>query len=590
MTMRKAFLLFLSIFVILNLFQDPHSKNQMLKLVQHDVEAQDISSEHIQNFATSIKINKDGTIDVKETIVYDFDGLSRHGIYRDIPYVKTNKEGKKLMMDFSDISVTDETGDSYQFSRIWEDQTLRLKIGDPDRTITGIHTYVISYRVAGALTYFSDHDELYWNVTGDDWPVPISLSTSQVDMGFPIGRTETKATCYAGAFESTDQNCKVSQESNNFFTFKADSSFQSGEGMTIVVSFPKGKVAVLEPKPFVEFWDTLFGKIIFALLFLATILWYIVYPIWIPIKWLRQGRDPKPIGTGETKAWFEPPKSTSGRALTPAEVGGLVDEKADMSDISALIVSLAQRGYLKIVEEKGKGILDRGNKFSLVKQRELAGDTGLLPYERDFFNGLFSEGGAVSLKSRKTYLYSAVENAKKGLYEQLVSSGFFTHSPERARTFYSVIGVIALTTFNIPLAFSAFLFGRHMPKKTVEGAEAAAVAKSLRNFLTSQERQLQFQAKNQMMFEKLLPFAIAFGVEKIWAERFKDLRMQPPEWYEGYSGTRFSSIYFASSLNSSFSSFQSAATTPTSSSSGFSSGFSGGSSGGGGGGGGGGSW
>ena len=173
--MRKAFLLFLSIFVILNLFQDPHSKNQMLKLVQHDVEAQDISSEHIQNFATSIKINKDGTIDVKETIVYDFDGLSRHGIYRDIPYVKTNKEGKKLMMDFSDISVTDETGDSYQFSRIWEDQTLRLKIGDPDRTITGIHTYVISYRVAGALTYFSDHDELYWNVTGDDWPVPISL-------------------------------------------------------------------------------------------------------------------------------------------------------------------------------------------------------------------------------------------------------------------------------------------------------------------------------------------------------------------------------------------------------------------------------
>ena len=92
------------------------------------------------------------------------------------------------------------------------------------------------------------------------------------------------------------------------------------------------------------------------------------------------------------------------------------------------------------------------------------------------------------------------------------------------------------------------------------------------------------------MFEKLLPYAVAFGVEKIWANRFKDIQLRQPEWYSGYgSSSRFNSVYFTNSLNSSFSSVRSAAT-PVSSSTGHSSGFSGGSSGGGGGGGGGGSW
>jgi uncharacterized membrane protein len=145
-------------------------------------------------------------------------------------------------------------------------------------------------------------------------------------------------------------------------------------------------------------------------------------------------------------------------------------------------------------------------------------------------------------------------------------------------------------TGNLGLALIAFTFGRAMPAKTIFGVESANISKSLKNFLSSQERQLEFQAKNQMMFEKLLPYAVAFGVERIWAQRFKDFVLKSPEWYSSYDSTRaFNSVLFANSLSSSMSSFRSAAT-PVSSTTGHSSGFSGGFSGGGGGGGGGGSW
>ncbi|MBI4066901.1 DUF2207 domain-containing protein [Candidatus Gottesmanbacteria bacterium] len=569
----------------------------MLKLVQHDIQvsAQEISlpiqGEHIQNFDTTITVNKDGTIDIKEKIVYDFATLQRYGIYRDIPYVKTNKDGKRFRLDFSKISVTDENLQPYQYKKIDENQKLRLKIGDPDRTITGIHTYIIIYTVSGALTYFSDHDELYWNVTGNDWTVPISNSTAQIILSenttFDAIAPKVVTKCYTGFSGSTDENCTVQVDADSI-EIKPTGLLNSNEGLTVAFSFPKNIVAVLEPKPYVTFWETIFGKFVIGLIISTLVFWYVIYPIWIPIKWLRQGRDPQPVGTGEARAWFDPPKSKSGRVLTPEETGALVDEKVDMEDISGMIVYLAQKGHFEIVE-------DKKNDFYFQKKKEYRQDSSLLDFEKLFLTELFVETSLVRFKDKSPDLYKTVEDAKKLIYKRLVTEGFFPEDPNKIRTFYTVIGGLALTTFNFALAFSAFFFGRNMPKKTLLGVEAGSVAKSLRNFLSSQDRRIEFLAKSdlpagrQVFFEKLLPYAIVFGVEKIWAERFKDIQIRPPDWYQGYSSVGFNSIYLTNSLNSSFSSFQSAAT-PVTSSSGFSSGSSGGSSGGGGGGGGGGSW
>ena len=539
-----------------------------------------ITGEHIKSFHSEVLINKDGTIDVKETIVYDFTDLQKHGIYREIPYIKTNQDGKKFELKFSNFSVTDENGYSYKFTKSWIDEKfIRLKIGDADRLITGIHTYIISYQVAGALTYFSDHDELYWNVTGNEWQVPIASTTSQVVWPQEIKKEDVKGICYTGITGSKESLCEsLSLNDRAEIVIKSNNSLGSGEGLTVVISFPKNIVAVLEPKEFVSFWETWIGKLVIGLMELIGLIWYVGLPFYIIYRWLKYGRDPKAT-VGITSAWFDPPKTQDGkRFLTPGEVGTLGDETVDMKDISATIVDLARRGYL-IIDERKKG------DYYLIKNKNV--DSSLLNYEKSILTEFFGSEKEIRIKDKE--LSTEVAQIKNEMYEQVVADKLFDKNPQTTRTGYYVLAGIALFTGNFFLAIVAFLFGRVMPRKTVFGVEAKNVSFSLKNFLSSQKRQLEFQADKQLMFEKLLPFAVAFGVEKIWAKRFESLNITQPNWYHSYSGANFNSYLLISSLNSSFRSINTAAT-PTRSSSGFSSGFSGGSSGGGGGGGGGGSW
>ncbi|MFA6513450.1 MAG: DUF2207 domain-containing protein, partial [Patescibacteria group bacterium] len=460
-----------------------------------------ITGEHIKSFDSNIIINKDGTIDVKESIIYDFSTLNKHGIYRDIPFIKTNQDGKKFELKLDNVSVADENGRSYKFVKSWIDEKiLRLKIGDADLYVTGEHQYIISYKVFGALTYYSDHDELYWNVTGNEWNVPIAFSRAQVTMPGEIEKEKINLKCFAGGYGSTQSDCRADNV-EGMPVFGTNNYLMSNSGLSVVISFPKNIVAVLEPKEFVSFWETWVGKLLSLLLGLLALTWYVGLPFFIIYKWFKSGRDPK--GTvGVTSAWFDPPKTQDGkRFLTPGEVGTLGDETVDMKDISASIVDLARRGYLTIDERK------KGD-FYLIKNKEA--DKSLLNYEETILTKFFGMKNEIRIKSEK--LATDVEQVKNEMYEQVVEDKLFDKNPQTTRTIYYVIAGIALFTGNFFLAIVAFLFGRVMPRKTVYGVEAKNVSFSLKNFLTSQERQLTFQADKQMMFEKLLPFAVAFGV------------------------------------------------------------------------------
>jgi len=542
-------------------------------------------AEEIKNFKVDIVINKNGTIDVKETIVYDFGRLYRHGIYREIPFIKTNKEGKKFKLDFSQFSVVDENQRPYRFQKILADEKIRLKIGDPQKTISGVHTYIIIYKVSGALTYFSDHDELYWNATGNDWLVPIKEAVVEVELPEKIDESQLKTACYTGSYGATTSLCQIFfnhlDNDRIKMVIKTTSSLGYKEGLTFVLGFPKNIVSVLEPKEYTPFWETIFGKILAFLLKILALFWYLILPFYIAYLWFKYGRDPKG-DVGVISSWFDPPKTPDGkRFLTPAEVGVLGDETVDLKDISATIVDLARRGYLKIEERK------KGEFWLLKTEKE---ETDLLPFEKLLLDEFFKEKKEINLS--KEDLYHKVEKVKEAIYKQVVAASLFPQNPNEVRSIYDVFLALSIFTANFLLFFSSLIFGPRMPRKTKAGVEAKNIAFSLRNFLKSQERQLTFQADKQLLFERLLPYAIVFGVEKIWAKRFEDLGITPPSWYQSYSskGT-FNSVYFVNDLNSSISSFKQAAT-PITSSSGFSSGFSsgGGFSGGGGGGGGGGSW
>lgn len=543
--------------------------------------------ESITDFQQTTIINLDGTISVTEQITYDFGIEQRHGIFRTIPYTKLNQEGKKFKITLSHFSVIDDRGNSYQFTQTDESGKITLKIGDPDMTISGNHVYEIRYQAAGALTYFSDHDELYWNVTGDEWNVPITKTQSTIRLPASVQKSDIKLECFQGKRGSSD-TCISGMIGNSAFFEIMDLS--ENAGMSIVVGFPKGHVALLEATEITDFFETFFGRLVLLSIMIVGFIWYIAYPLWLPLKWWREGRDPNHVSTGVVRAWFDPPRlkadrplgEKNNRFLSPAETGTLIDERVNIKELAALIVHLAQRGHLKIVEKKKK-------EFDLVKHDQFDKTDKLLSFEKHFLTKLFKDKAHVSLKNSTT-LISIVNSTTDEMYEQTVSDGFFPEHPDKVRKKYMIIAGVAAFTFNIFLAITAAVFGRIMPRKTLDGVHASNLAKSLKNFLVSQERQLTFQAEKQVMFEKLLPYAIAFGVEKKWAERFKDLKLKDVDWYQSSTSDVLTAHALTSGLNGSFApSFQSAVT-PVSSSTGHSSGFSGGSSGGGGGGGGGGSW
>lgn len=534
----------------------------------------ELQGEHVKSMFVQADVKKDGSVEITETIDYEFDTRQARGIFRTIPYTKENTKGAEYSMDIDILSVTDEFNKPYVYIEQKTNGKLQLKIGDTSHFVTGEKRYVIRYVITGSLTYFSDHDEFYWNVTGNDWNVPIANINYQVTLPAEVDASTVQYVCYVGEKGEADNACKI--QGNDVMV----SNLAAKQGFTVAVGFPKNVVAVVEPRKVTAFFDTTLGTIVAIVLALFAFIWYIVYPLWLPVKWFLYGRDSKAT-IGEVSAHFDPPMDHTGNPLNPTETGAVLDEVVDLKDISAMIVHLAQRGYLRIEERTRKD-------FYFIQLKDHKEDRNLQDVERKLLSTLFKSGAELRLKHAK--IGKDIQTIREKVYKNLVTYKFFPENPEEVRTFYTIMSGLAWASLNFPLIITSMVFGRIMPRKTLEGINAANQARSLRNFLKTQERQLEFQVQNQMMFEKLLPYAVAFGVEKQWAERFKDIALTQPEWYVGYGNqSAMNTSSFITSLDSSFKTF-SVNVTPTISTSGFSSGLSGGFSGGGGGGGGGGSW
>lgn len=533
-----------------------------------------VYAEKINSFNSQIEINTNGSINVTENISYDFEGVEKHGIFRNIPYVKTI-DNKKYEMNLVIESVTDEKNNPYTFQLNYPTEKLQIKIGDSNELVTGIRDYIIKYKVDGALGYYQTFDELYWNATGNDWQIPMSQVSTKV-LFVPVSNIEDNQNysvkCFSGPVGSTTSDCQTRTVGNEML-ISSPKEYLPGEGLTIAFKFPKKLVATLLPTLYqspedkiTKFLDSPIGKLAMSILGLLAFFWYFIYPIKIFFNWWNNGRDPK---TGQNKAltaWYDPPKIAK-RFLTPEESGTIIDESADERDISAMIIYLAQQGHLHIKE------YETGH-FKLIKK---TGKSKLLNYQKYFLDSIFEGKDELDLDTEN--IADICQKVKDQIYENMTTDNLFVKNPKKIRNYYYAIIALAVFSINFQLVLSAVIFGLNMVKRTEEGVRLKFEALSLKNFLISQDRQLEFQAKNQMYFEKLLPYAIAFGVEKIWIKRFEKLTLKKPDWYE--SNSTFANYLFISSLHSSL-----AISTMPDSSSGSSSGFSGG----GGGGGGGGSW
>jgi len=549
----------------------------------------------INKFHSSITVSEDSSFTVNETIDVEFH-RPRHGIYREIPFKYTDDLGKTIKTPLAVLSVTDRSGKNWKYSVKKMGNVIQIRIGDANRYVSGNQTYVITYKVENAILFFDNHDELYWNVTGNYWKAPINEASTDIHLTLKEQSKNLWAACYTGLYGSRRSDCSF-EASHNSADFATKKGLDIGEGLTVAFGWDKGLVS--PPSPWKRFlWAMdLKENWIFIMPFLSLFsminLWY------------RRGRDPK-VREAVT-VMYEPPKYNN-KTLIPAEVGTLIDEKLDSRDITSTIVGLAVKGYIRIKETKKEGLIFDTTDYFLSKVKET--DENLNPFERELMEDLFSDTpSGISVSDLKNKFYKNLPKLKDTLLGELVSKKYFLKSPDKVRNVYFVAAVfiIILSVFLAILTSSSpgrnllagiitglpvFIFGRVMPAKTKTGASAYMDVLGFQEFLSRAEKDRLERMGDKNLFSKFLPYAIALDVADSWAKAFEGIYQEPPQWYVSSGGFRtFSPYGFSHSIGSMTSSLASAMfSSPRGSGIGSGGSGGGGSSGGGFGGGGGGSW
>lgn len=550
--MRKVWIFLVSLFLFFNSSRIAHAEAPYT----------------ITSFDSKITLQQDTNLLVQETIRVNFT-YPRHGIFRTIPVVYSAR-GRTINTSLNLISVTDENSVSYGHEASRLAQSIEIKIGDPDKTIVGPHTYVITYKIDKVLQRFEEHEEIYWNVTGSEWDAKIENATATVESPYaPI----ENVTCYAGYLGDKETNCEIrytDQEAR--FTSVVD--LVSGKDFTVVIGLSKNNSLVFPTKAQIALqivkdnWGYLPA--------IAPFLFMVGF-------WFFRGRDKRyvegsiysvptnPVWQAENVGIFErhylPMVYSPIKGLTPAELGAIIDEKVDIQDVVSEILELARLGYIKIERTETKRLLGKKTDYILTKLAE--DEKGILKgYQRYLLEELFLHGISINkkkgldrnqttLSALKNKFYTSLEGFKNRLYKDLKKNGYFYTRPDHTRAVWYGIAIvlsgisIALTfwfssrTWNfypygpaILLIFPTVLFARFMPRKTPNGYNLLQQIKGLHYYVDKGQWRHEI-AEKHLFVEEILPIAVALGVVKKLAKDMEELKIRPPEYFAGTTGHGF---------------------------------------------------
>jgi Predicted membrane protein (DUF2207) len=506
----------------------------------------------IQQFDETVEVNPNGTIEVTETIEARFIG-AWHGIYRTIPVEYDTPQHLNYSLLLEPLSVTDYSGNPLKYEQKREGRYLKFKISVPDAQ-DRTRTVIIRYRVLNAIRFFDDHDELYWNVTGDDWDVPIRSVSAKIEL--PAGLTGLHAIAFTGVYGSRDRDAQV-ETNGNLVEVRTNHSLSYREGLTAVVGWDKGFV---QP-PSTAMKISLFLRSNWPL-FLPVVAFLIM--LWL---WWTRGRDPE---HGSIAVQYEPPDK-----LTPGECGTLVDNEAAMRDITATLVDLAVKGYLTIEQKDESHLLGltHSKEYIFHLKRPPTEWSAVRPHELEMLSALFDDGSVTSVKlsELQNRFYTHLPAIRSRIFDALMADGYYLHRPDTVRQGYIgagiVIGIllfvfggalgaatgVAHVTWVIAAILTAALiciFGWFMPARTLTGARTLEKVLGFEQFLGRVESdRLERIVKTPEMFEKFLPYAMALHCEKKWVAAFAGIAMQPPQWYSGPYGSGFMPYMFVNDLN-----------------------------------------
>jgi Predicted membrane protein (DUF2207) len=541
----------------------------------------------ISDFHDDITVAKDGSAVIAERITLNFVG-EWHGIHRTIPIEYPGPNGTNYELYLKITSVTDDQGTNLKYESSTSGGFRDLKIYIPD-AVDATRIVEITYRVPNGTRFFNDYDEFYWNVTGNDWPVPIDHASATVH--FPDGAAGSlRVQAFTGVYGSSERDATATANGDDA-TFETNNPLPMRGGLTVDVYIPKG--ILTEPGAITRLLWFLGGN---PVVFLPFVTLAVMFTLW----WYK-GRDPD---AGMSVApMYEPPPG-----ITPAEAGTLLDDSIHPRDITSTIIDLAVRGFIKIEEVADKGLLftHKDYVFHLLKPKSEWNNASLAPHERVMLENVFAGGDDTRLSSLKNRFYTAVPIIREDIMSALKNKGIYLLDPESANG-YSVAAAIGMLIpfailqylgwanfFNsIPLMILSllvsaviwWLFARVMTAKTIKGARTQIAVLGFQEFMNRVDAE-RLKVMPPTTFEKFLPYAMALGVEHHWAQAFAGIVKDPPSWYAapgGYApGMAFNPIFFSSAMtNMATDMHQVFVSAPRASSSG--SGFGGGGFGGGGG-------
>jgi len=591
-----------------------------------------LADERILSYDETVTVSADGSMYVREVIRVRAEGNKiRRGIYRDFPTTYSGRNGQQYVVGFA-FQGASLDGRPEQWRAENRGNGVRIYVGNPSEFVQhGEHTYELVFRTDRQLGYFADHDELYWNVTGNGWDFPIDRVTARIELPSEIPAADIKLEGYTGPQGANGQDYTAEMQASGP-KFATTRGLGPREGLTIVAMWPKGFImppvesslpAAAAPQTNYMQDDARGGwspaermvgrnlsqsalPALLAVLGLALLMTYYY------LIWARVGRDPP--------GRIIIPEYESPKGVSPAAMRYLLEMSYDDNAFAAAVLSLAVKGYLRI--EHSAGILGLGKTYSLVSTRTTSGKP-LSEDERDLLAVLFTEGDTLELEQENHVLISSARSQHHEQIKSGYSSGFFKinggwHLLGIALSLLLAAPAILLPgrTDNWPqwhfttpggwftlacilaMLVANGVFGKLLKAPTVAGQSLMDHIRGFRMYLDVAEGEDLKRMKGPpppltpQLFESYLPAALALGVEQRWAERFAEvLRVEAPNyapaWYVGPGWNLGNLGNFSNEIGSSLSGAISSAGTAPGSSSG---GGGGGSSGGGGGGGGGGGW
>lgn len=362
-------------------------------------------SEHILDFHSDITLEDDSSLQVTEIItVFAANGRIRHGIYRDFPTRYTDGFNTRYVVGFTMLSATrDSRPEAFRVQDQFNGK--RIYLGSPNALVPrGRHVYAITYTTNRQTGFYRDHDELFWNVTGNGWDFAIDHAGATVHLPPSIPPVQVTLSGFTGPQGSRASELTSSAQDSGF-QFEAQRALPPHQGLSVLLEWPKGFVA--EPT-FSQKMESFFRDNRDALLlfsgFLVTLLYYL-------IAWSAVGRDPAP---GVIMALYEPPSN-----LSPSAMRYLMRMEFDNKTFAAAILDMAVRGYLKISENLGTYTLTRTG----------ASEQALTPDERQIASALFGLQTEIELKqANHSVIHAAIVAVKRWLKSAEERVYFVTNS------------------------------------------------------------------------------------------------------------------------------------------------------------------